>query len=164
EQQQDAEDRRAGRADGDADRAAERPPEVAAVVPSEREHQAGERDDEPGTERPHVDERAAHDHQPADPGAGDRHDVGGAADDRIEPVVERAADIAPVPAGVDHAAEEDTERDEREPPELGMLQPARASAGRPALLDAARSLGAQLALALLARHAALFARRPRSPT
>ena len=80
----------------------------------------------------------------------------------MDKIRERTADVAAVPAGVDDAAEEDSECDEAEPPELGMVQAARPG-GRPALLDPARSPGAQLALALLARHAGGF-RRAAAPS
>ena len=80
------------------------------------------RDDEPDAERPDVDERAPRDHQPAERDEGDRHDPRGAADQGVEAVGERAADVAAVPADVEDAAEEEPERDEAEAPELGVLQ------------------------------------------
>ena len=145
EEEQDAEDRRAGDADRDADGAAEHLADVAAVVLAERDHQPEAEHDEAGAERADVDERAARDHEAAERDEQHRQHPGGAADERVEAVHERAADPAAVPAGVADAAEEDAERDEPEPPELGAvegLRPRRLGAAPP------RPPGAQLALAL----------------
>src|SRR5262249_25484035 len=95
-------------------------------------------------------------HQRTDGHACDRHDERRPADEGVEAVRERAAHVAAVPACVDDAAEEDPERDEAEAPQLGV--PMAPRLGRPLLLDAARNLGTQPALALRARHATLFAR------
>src|SRR5262249_56006722 len=88
----------------------------------------------------------------------------GAAGQGVQPAGERAADVAAVPAGVDDAAEEDAERNEPEPPELGMLERARTTARRSPLLHTARCFRAQLPLALLARHGPSFAGAERIPT
>ena len=74
EQQQRAEDGRAGGPDRDADGAAQNLPEIAALVAPEREHQAEEDDDDAGAERPNGDEGAARDHQRADRDERDRRD------------------------------------------------------------------------------------------
>src|SRR5581483_11874147 len=152
DEQQDAEDRRPRRADRHPDEAAEHLAEIAALVAAEAEHQAERGDDEPGPEGPDVDERAAKDHQAAQHDEGHGDDPRRRADQRVEAVGERAADIAAVPARIDDAAEEDTECDEPEAPELGMFEGARAAARGSPLLHAGRRLRAQLALALLARH------------
>src|SRR5439155_24305360 len=81
------------------------------------------------------------DHEPAEREAGERSDVGRAADRAAYGVGERAADDAAAPADVQDAREEDSERDEEEPGELGMLVPARAP--RPLLLDPGRRLRTQ---------------------
>src|SRR3954447_13754824 len=152
EEQQDAEKGRAGGADRHADGAAEKLPQVAALIPAESDHQPEREDEEARAEGPHLDEGAPGDHQAAEADEGDRHEPGGAADEGIEPVGHRAADIAAVPARVDDAAEEEPEREQPEPPELRMLQPPRPRGLGRALLDPRGSLGTQLALALLARH------------
>ena len=163
EQQQDPEDGRAGRAEREPDAPAEHLAEIAALVAAERDHQPEHEHGEPRPERAHVDERAPRHHQAAEHDEQDGKPPRRAADDAVEPVGESPADVAAVPAEVDDAGEERAERDEAQSPELRMLKAARLLRRGPALLDPAGSLGAQLAGALLARHAALFARRTADP-
>ena len=165
EQQQRAEDRRAGGADRDADGAAEHLAEIAALVAAERDHQPEGEDAEPHAERAHVDERAARDHQAADGDERDRQPPRGAADQRVEAVDERAADVAAVPADVEDAAEEEPERDEAEAPELRVVEAPRLRGLRGGLLPpGADGFRTQRALALLARHEGPFARAAHAPS
>src|SRR5205823_2512926 len=131
--------------------------EVSALVAAERDHQADDEDGEARAEGPDVDERAAPDHQAADRNEEDRQDPRGAADQRVEAVRERAPDVAAVPAEVDDAPEKGAQRDEPEPPELGMVE------APPRRLLLLPRLRAQPARALGARHATLFARGCRAP-
>jgi hypothetical protein len=120
---------------------------------AERQHQAGDGDRQAGAERADVDELAARDHQRADGDERDRRHVRAPAECRDEPVRDRAADDASVPAQVEDAAEEEPERDEPEPPELGMVVRLRATGpGALLLADARGRLRAQLPCALAARH------------
>src|SRR5262249_468882 len=150
EQERDAENGRPGRAERDADGAAEQLADVAALVAAERDHQAAGDDDETCPERPDVDEFAPGDHERAERDKRDGHDPRRAADQCVEAVDERAADVAAVPAEVEDAREEDPEREERKAPELRVPVAPRLL-GR-ALLDPARRLGTQTRPTLLARH------------
>ena len=134
------------------------------MVAAERRHQPEGDDDDAGAERPDVDERALADGQGAEHDERDRHRVRGGADHRVEPVCEPAADVAAVPAEVENAAEEEPERDRRQPPELGVLLARARLLRRPPLLDATRELRTQLRLPLAGRHAPVFARRTRVPS
>src|SRR5262249_32707770 len=110
------------------------------------------RDENPGPERPHVDELAPAHHQGADDEADDRRHVRRAADDGAESVRDPAADRAAVPAEVEDGGEEQAERDEREPHQLVVL----AALRRPfaLLLDPRGQARTKRALLLPARHGA----------
>jgi hypothetical protein len=133
---------------------------VAAARVAERQQRAGDEQGQAGPERAHVDERAAGDHQPAERSERDRSSVGGPADRCDEGVRDGAADEAPVPLEVEHAAEEEPERGQPEPPELGMV--VSSLLARP-LLHARRGLRAQLRGTLLARHGREFGAGGRAP-
>jgi hypothetical protein len=150
-----AEDGGAGASEQVAAPRLEAPSHVAAVVVAERQQQAGERHRQPRPERPHVDERAARDHEDAHRGQDERRRVGGGPEGVPEAAGYRPADHSAVPAGVEDAPEEDAERGEPEPDQLGMVVAAR-PAPLAARLHTLGQLRAQLPLALLARHAAEF--------
>ena len=96
--------------------------EVAALA-AERQQQAEGEDEQSRSERADVDEVAAADHQAADDDERERQHEGQASDESLEPIADPAADVPAVPAGPEHGGEEEPERDEREPEQLGMLVP-----------------------------------------
>ena len=109
-----------------------------------------------GAEWAHVDERAAGDHQGADDDEGDRCDVRGRADRGHEAVGDPTADHASTPPEIQDRRQEDAQRHEPEPDELGVLlvlglpfAPLRADARRQARLERAPLLAS--------RHAGCFA-------
>ena len=75
EDEDGAEEQRACRADRNADRSAQRLAGVPALILPERDHQPGRENGESDAERPDIDERAAHDHQPAEHDERDRQRV-----------------------------------------------------------------------------------------
>ena len=80
DREEDAEDRRAGRAEPERDERLEAVADEAAVRGAERQHQPGQRNGEPELERPNVDERALRHHQRPERDEDDRREVGGGAD------------------------------------------------------------------------------------
>ena len=91
QRQQDAEDRRAGRAEAERDQIFEAAAEGAAVAGAERQHQADDREREAEAERANVDERAARDDQHAERDEDERRQVGGVADALLDQMADRAA-------------------------------------------------------------------------
>ena len=132
---------------------------------AERQHQAEEEDDGAGAEGPHLDQVAARDHQPAENHQRRRQRVGGRADEVVEPRLGPAADVAAVPAGPEHRAEERPDREQAEADQLGMLVPTRrfAVALRP-LLHALGHARPERASLPTARHARLLRRQPELPS
>ena len=117
ERQQHAEDRRAGRAEPERDERLERVSERAAVTGAERQHQPGERDAEAEPEGPDVDQFALRHHQGAERHEHQRRDVRGSPHGRLHEVADRpAAEAEP-----EHGREEDADRAERQPDQLGIV-------------------------------------------
>jgi hypothetical protein len=91
-------------------------------------HDAEPEHDEPGAERPHIDELGTGDHEPAE----DDEDEGDAdpavAHEAFEPGVDPVADVASVPSEPEGDGEKDAQEREREPEKLVMLLPAPAAA------------------------------------
>ena len=166
QQRQDSGDRDPRRADREREAPAEQCSEVAALVLAERDHQANGEYDEARAERPDVDEVAARNHQRSHDHERRGQAERGAADGRVEPVADPAADVAAVPAGPHHEAQEDAERGEAEPDQLGVLVPADLGLLRRALaaLDARRYARLEGASFPAARHARLLRRGPPDPS
>ena len=80
EEERDPDDQRPGAANDPREPAAEGFPDGASVVGAERDHEPQQPDHEPGAERAEVDERAADEHQPADPEQRERHERSGRTD------------------------------------------------------------------------------------
>ena len=118
-----ADDRDPGAADGDADSIAQSRSQIAAFTPKRQEEPDAEHG-EPRAERPNVDEVAAADHEAADDDERDRQREGRSADELLEAVSDPASDVTTVPADPEHRAQEEAERDEDEPDELGVVMPA----------------------------------------
>src|SRR5207302_11166112 len=114
-------------------------------------------------ERAQVDELAPAEHESAEDDEGERRDVGRGADRPTEAVGDRASDDAAAPAGVEDRGEEESEREEEEPRELGMLVPA--GPPRALLPDPCGRPGTQPRASFLATpsHAASFAASNRTP-
>ena len=117
-----ADDRRAGRADEQAEDSLEAATRRAAVARAERREQTEGRDGESGTEGLHVHDRAARHHQRADDEEGDRRDVGSGPDRRREPVDDPATGHPAAPPEVEDRREKDSEREQPEADQLGMLR------------------------------------------
>ena len=113
-----ADDRRARRADEQPEQALEPATDRAPVPGAERRQQAEAGDGQPGPERPHVDERAARDHQGSDDHERDRRHVCGGADPTRE---DPAADHPPTPTQIEDRGEKDAQREQAEPGQLEML-------------------------------------------
>ena len=109
--------------------------------PGRARARARDGDDQAGPERAEPRQVAPRDHQRADGQAGDRQHVGGPADERDEAVADRLADVAAVPARVEHAAEKEAEGGQAEADQLGMLMRSGAGAGA-SLADACGRLRA----------------------
>jgi hypothetical protein len=108
-----------------------------AVIGAERHHQGGECEDEPGAKRPHLEQRTAEEHQPADDGQSERSDVRGRAEDVAEAGLELLAHHPAFPPEIEQRGEEEAERSEAEPDQLGVLvRGARVLLLRRPLLDA----------------------------
>ena len=121
DQRRHADDQDAGRAERDAQAERKRSADVAAVSLAERQHQAGGEDDEAGTERAHVDELAARDHQRAHDHAGGREYRARRADQRVETVGRQRAGEATAPAEVEDCGKEDADCRKAEPDQLRVL-------------------------------------------
>ena len=137
----------------------------AAVTRAQRREQAEARHRQAGAERVHVDERAASHHQGADDDEGHRRDVRGRADRRSEAVGDPAADHASAPPEVQDRRQEDAQRDEPEPDELGVLlvlrlplAPLRADARGQARLERALLPASRHATGLRRRRSASYAK------
>ena len=76
---------------------------------------------EPDAERREADERAAEEHQPADGDERRRSRVRGAAQEVAEPLLDLLADDPAGEAQIEQRGEEETERGEPEPDQLGVL-------------------------------------------
>jgi hypothetical protein len=154
-----ADDRRAGRADEQAEDSLEAATHRPAVASAERREQAEGRDGESGTEGLHVHDRAARHHERADDEEGDRRDVGSGPDRRGEPVDDPAPGHPAAPAQVKDRRQKDSECQQPEADQLGMLRVLRLAL---ALLraNARRQARFQGAFLLPARrHARLLRRR-----
>ena len=105
------------------------PPMAAPSSPpwlvAEGDHEADDPDHEAGAERPEVEQRAAHEHQPTEDDEDERDDRRGRAEAVAQPVAEARSDAATVPAEPEDGREHEPDRKEAEPPELGMVMPAR---------------------------------------
>ncbi len=155
-----ADDERAGRAEELREAAAEQAADRAAVIRAEGDQQAGDREHEPGAERPHLDERAAKEHERADDRQRDRHGVRGAADDIPERRLDLLADDAALPAHQEQRGQEEPERGEPEADQLRMLVPADPPLALRALLDPRGGARAQRPLLSTRGHAASLLRAP----
>ena len=78
--------------------AAESAADGAAFVTAEGDHEAERPHDEAGAERLQVDEPAADEHEDAERDEDERNQVGGNAEGAVQPVDDRGADRAAVPA------------------------------------------------------------------
>ncbi len=155
DRQEDAQNRRTGRAEAEADQPGELLAEEAAVIGPERQHQAGESNREPKTEGSDVDERALRDDQRAKRHEHERHQVGGRADAAAHEIGHRSA----TEAEPEHGSEEDADPGQAEPDQLGMVV---RRAGAPlalaaALPDPRGGLRGRLMDPLFPRHAVPFA-------
>ena len=124
--QQDAEDRRSGRAEPERRERLEAVADDAAVTRAERQQQAGERDCETEPERAHVDQLALRHHQRAERDEHERRDVGGRPDRGLDEVADRAA----AEAEPEHGRQEDADRAEREPDQLRVVMRVGAACAR----------------------------------
>src|ERR671931_173181 len=163
EEREDSHDRDAGAPEREPEPPAENGAEVAALVPAEREHQSKRDHDQPGAERPDVDEVAPRHHQRADDRQGRRQAERGGTDQFVQAVRDPTADVAAVPAGPEDRSEEDAQRDEAESDQLGMLVAARLVVSLRALLDALGHARLERASLATARHARLLRRRTDLP-
>src|SRR3954452_2740091 len=162
EQREDADDRNPGSAQREAEAAADHGPDVAAVALPQREHHADEEDDHPGPEGPDVDEIAARDHQQADDHERERQAVRRLADQSLQPGRDPGTDVTTVPAGKEHGAEEDPEREQAEADQLRVLMTPRLLRPLPTP-DARGHARLERASFATARHARLLRRGPRVP-
>ena len=151
EDQRNADDQRPRLADHVCEAAPERRADGAAVALPQGDHQPEEADREAGAERPQVDQFAANEHQAADADERERDERRGGAEAVVQPVGDVRPDGASVEAEPQHGSEDEPERDEAEPPELGMVVPARLLR---LLADAGRAPG----LARPRRHSPLLPR------
>ena len=144
-------------ADAPCDEAVELPSDPAAVRRAEREHEPDDRHREPEPERPHGDERAPGHDQRAERDQDERRDVGRPADDAPRARARAAAQAEP-----EHAGEEDPDRDQAEPDQLGVVV---APGALPAPLHARRRprprLGGTRLAASLRHRRATSRRTPR---
>jgi len=114
---------------------------VAARLAQYR-HRTQAEDDQPGPERPDVDERRAGDHQPAESDENEGHAEAAVPHEPFEPGVDLAADVPSVPAEPKRDGEEDADEDERETGELVVLLDVRLPPRSLALAHARRGLRA----------------------
>ena len=120
EDAEDADDRDSGSADRGPERVSESCPDMPTLA-AEGQQEPDPEHEQPRAERTDVDEVAPADHQASDDDERDRQREGGSTDERLEAVPDPAADVAAVPAGPEHGGEEEAERDQHEPDELGMV-------------------------------------------
>ena len=150
DREQDAEDRRAGRAEAERHERLEPVADETAVRRAERQHHPCECDAEAEPEGAHVDERALGDHQRADRYQDDGRQVGGRTDGRLDEVRDRAA-VEPEP---EDGREEDAAGGQAEADELGVVVRVRPRLLLAAALpDAAGRSRGRLVGPLLAHHA-----------
>ena len=142
-----AEDDRPGSADEALEAAVERAAELPAVARAQKDQKSHRGDDEPHAERTEVDEPGAADHERSHADERERqHDPRG-ADQPVEAVRDGRADRAAVPAEPEDDGQEQPQRDETEPDELGM-----SGASSPPSLDTRRRPRAHLVRRLLSTH------------
>ena len=99
------------------------------MVGAERHQQAERRDHEPGPERPHVEERAAEEHQAADADECGGRDVRGVPEEVAQAQLHLLPDDAALPAEVREAREEEPERGQAEAGQLGVRCARRSALG-----------------------------------
>ena len=104
------------------------------------------------------------DHEPADDDEREREPVRSSPDESLEPVSDPAADVTPVPAGPEHRGEEQAEREQDEPGQLGMMVPASGLPLRALGLPHARGRARlEHALSTSPRHGSVVLREPAIP-
>jgi len=121
DEEEEAENLRAGVAEEAAEDEVERLAGGAPLRLAEDRHDAEAEEHEPRAERPDVHELRAGDQEPAEREQDERNADPPRAEEAVEAGVDLVPDVTPVPAEPERDGEKDADEDECEPDQLGML-------------------------------------------